>query len=34
LTDFQTWVCSIAMLIGRLEVFTVLVIFTGGYWRR
>ena len=34
LTDFQTWVCSIAMLIGRLELFTVLIIFTSGYWRR
>jgi trk system potassium uptake protein TrkH len=34
LTDFQTWICSFAMLIGRLEVFTVLIIFTRGYWRR
>jgi trk system potassium uptake protein TrkH len=34
LTDFQTWICAIAMLIGRLELFTVLVIFTRGYWRR
>ena len=34
LTDFQTWICSIAMLIGRLEIFTVLVIFSRGYWRR
>jgi trk system potassium uptake protein TrkH len=34
LNDFQTWVCAMAMLIGRLEVFTVLVIFTRGYWRR
>jgi trk system potassium uptake protein TrkH len=34
LTDFQTWVCSFAMLIGRLEVFTVLLIFSRGYWRR
>jgi len=34
LTDFQTWVCSVAMLIGRLELFTVLIIFTRGYWRR
>jgi trk system potassium uptake protein len=34
LTDFQTWVCSISMLIGRLELFTVLVLFTRGYWRR
>jgi trk system potassium uptake protein TrkH len=34
LTDFQTWICSIAMLIGRLEIFTVLIIFSRGYWRR
>jgi trk system potassium uptake protein TrkH len=34
LTDFQTWVLSFTVLIGRLEVFTVLVIFTRGYWRR
>jgi trk system potassium uptake protein TrkH len=34
LTDYQTWICSIAMLIGRLELFTVLVIFTRNYWRR
>jgi trk system potassium uptake protein TrkH len=34
LTDFQTWICSIAMLIGRLEVLTVLVLFSRGYWRR
>jgi len=34
LTDFQTWICSIAMLIGRLELFTVLVLFSRGYWRR
>jgi trk system potassium uptake protein TrkH len=34
LTDFQTWVCAIAMLVGRLELFTVLIIFTRDYWRR
>ena len=34
LTDYQTWICSIAMLVGRLELFTVLIIFTGSYWRR
>ncbi len=34
LTDYQTWICSIAMLIGRLELFTVLIIFTRNYWRR
>ena len=34
LTDFQTWVCTIAMLLGRLELFTVLLIFTPTFWRR
>ncbi|VFR86507.1 Potassium uptake protein TrkH [plant metagenome] len=34
LTDFQTWVCTFAMLIGRLEHFTVLILFTPGFWRK
>ncbi len=34
LTDFQTWVCTIAMLLGRLELFTLLVIFTPAFWRK
>lgn len=34
LTDFQTWICSVAMLLGRLELFTLLVIFTPGFWRK
>ena len=34
LTDFQTWVCTAAMLLGRLELFTLLVIFTPGFWRK
>ena len=34
LTDFQTWVCSITMLLGRLELFAVLVLFTRVFWRR
>jgi trk system potassium uptake protein TrkH len=34
LTDFQTWVCSIAMLLGRLELLTVLVVFTPAFWRK
>jgi trk system potassium uptake protein TrkH len=34
LSDFQTWVCSIAMLLGRLEVFTILVLFTPTLWRK
>ena len=34
LSDFQTWVCTLAMLIGRLEIVTVLIIFTPHFWRR
>ncbi|MEK7361347.1 MAG: potassium transporter TrkG [Pseudomonadota bacterium] len=34
LNDFQTWICTIAMLLGRLELFTLLVVFTPGFWRR
>ena len=33
LSDFQTWVCTAAMLIGRLEIFTVLILFTPRFWR-
>jgi trk system potassium uptake protein TrkH len=34
LTDFQTWLCSFAMLAGRLELLTVFVLFTPAFWRR
>ncbi len=34
LTDFQTWICALSMLIGRLEIFTVLILFTPHFWRR
>ena len=34
LTDFQVWVCTAAMLIGRLEIFTVLILFTPAFWKR
>jgi trk system potassium uptake protein TrkH len=34
LTDFQTWVCSVAMLLGRLEIFSVLVLLTPAFWRK
>ena len=34
LNDFQTWVCSFAMLLGRLEFFTLLVVFTPIFWRK
>ncbi|HVL55066.1 MAG TPA: potassium transporter TrkG, partial [Burkholderiaceae bacterium] len=34
LDAFQLWVCSIAMLLGRLEMFSVLVLLTPTFWRR
>jgi trk system potassium uptake protein TrkH len=34
LTDFQIWICALAVLIGRLELFTVFVIFTPAFWRK
>lgn len=34
LTDFQTWVCTFAMLLGRLEMLSFLVLFTPGFWRK
>lgn len=34
LTDFQTWICTLAMLLGRLEIFSVLVLFTAIFWRK
>ncbi len=33
LPDAAKWLMSIAMLLGRLEVFTVLVLFTPNFWR-
>jgi trk system potassium uptake protein len=34
LSDYQTWVCTFAMLLGRLELLSVLVLFTPQFWRR
>ena len=33
LPDFAKWVCSLLMLIGRLEIFTVLVILSPSFWK-
>ena len=33
LSDFAVWVCSFAMVLGRLEVFTLLVLLTPQFWR-
>lgn len=34
LTDFQTWVCTFAMLLGRLELFTLLIVLHPRFWQR
>ena len=34
LTDLQTWLCTLAMFLGRIEVFTALIIFTPAFWRK
>lgn len=34
MNDTATWLMSFAMLVGRLEVFTVLILLTPMFWRR
>jgi len=34
LSDFQTWVCTLAMLMGRLELLAVMVLFLPQFWRK
>ena len=33
LSDYAKWFCAFLMLIGRLELFTVLILFTPFFWR-
>ena len=33
LSDFQTWVCTLGMLLGRIELLPVLVLCTPQFWR-
>ena len=33
LSDSMKWLCSFLMLVGRLEILTVLVLFTRAFWR-
>lgn len=30
---FSKWVCIAAMLLGRLEIFALLIIFTRAFWQ-
>jgi trk system potassium uptake protein TrkH len=32
--NFQTWICTAAMLLGRLELITVFVVLTPAFWRK
>jgi trk system potassium uptake protein TrkH len=34
LSDFQTWLLAFTMILGRLEIFTLLVVLTPVFWRR
>lgn len=34
LTDYEIWVLSFTMLLGRLEVFSLLILFTPQFWRK
>jgi trk system potassium uptake protein TrkH len=34
LSDLQTWICTFAMLLGRLEIFTLLVVLTPSFWKK
>jgi len=34
LTDFQIWVCTLAMVLGRLEILSFLALLTPAFWRR
>ena len=34
LSDFSKWILSLAMILGRLELFAVLVLFIPSFWRK
>jgi trk system potassium uptake protein len=34
LPDWATWVCSMLMLLGRLEIFTVMILLSPSLWRK
>jgi trk system potassium uptake protein len=33
ISDTNKWLCMISMLLGRLEIFTVLVLLSPTFWR-
>ena len=34
LSPLQTWICTVAMLVGRLEIFSIVVLMRPAYWRK
>jgi len=34
INEIAKWILSFAMLLGRLEIFTLLVLLTSTFWRR
>ena len=34
LSDFQIWVCTLGMLLGRLEILSFMALLTPAFWRR
>jgi trk system potassium uptake protein TrkH len=34
LSTLQTWICTVAMFLGRLEIFSVIVLLLPAYWRK
>ena len=34
LSDFQIWVCTLGMLLGRLEILSFIALLTPAFWRR
>jgi trk system potassium uptake protein len=34
LNSTQTWICTLAMFLGRIELFTFLILFSRAFWRK
>jgi trk system potassium uptake protein TrkH len=34
LNDFQTGVCTFAMLLGRVQIFSIVILFVPEFWRK
>jgi trk system potassium uptake protein TrkH len=34
LSDFQTSVCTFAMLLGRVQIFSIVILFVPEFWRK